>query len=144
MTNSLKSYILVAAQFSIIAFFVWYSSAWDGLATNVLTVIALIVGVWAVGTMRFRVSVLPDVLEKQKLYTGGPYRYVRHPMYSAVLLATFAWMCNRPDVFTVGAWIALIVVLVAKLNYEEKQLKNKFSNYKEYTQRTKRLIPYIY
>ena len=142
--NKSKSYLLVIAQFILIAFFVWYSSVWGGVATNILTISALIVGVWAIGTMRFRVSVLPDVLEKQKLYTGGPYNFVRHPMYTSVLLATFAWMINRLDVFTAIAWIALIIVLSVKLKYEENQLAKKFPDYKKYTQRTKRLIPYIY
>ena len=139
-----KSYLLVVAQFGLIAFFVWYCGVWGDLVSNILTYIAIAIGVWAIITMRFRVSVLPDVLDKQELFTGGPYRYIRHPMYTAVLTATFAWMLNRLDVVSVMAWLLIVIVLHIKLSYEEDQLSKKFSNYKQYKARTKRLIPYLY
>ncbi len=41
-------------------------------------------------------------------------------------------------------FLVLCVVLIIKLNWEEKMLVEKFSGYKDYMQNTKRLIPFIY
>lgn len=41
-------------------------------------------------------------------------------------------------------FLALIVVLIIKLNWEEKMLLEKFSGYKNYRERTNKLIPFIY
>lgn len=139
-----KSLILVGLQFCLIGFFVWYSNVWGGVVSNILTITALLIGLWAVVTMKFRVSVLPDVQKNQQLYMGGPYKFIRHPMYTAVLVAAFAWTLNRFDMWTIFAWFCLLVVLNVKLKYEENQLLERFSGYKNYSKHTKRLMPGVY
>ena len=94
--------------------------------------------------MRFRFSILPDASEGQELRTGGPYRFVRHPMYTAVLLAAMSLVSHRPDFASAIAWVLLLAVLLAKINIEEAQLLKKFSEYRAYQERTKKLIPWIH
>lgn len=142
--NVVRSYILVGVQFILIFFLAWYGGVFGGIVSNILLVLALLLGFWAVMTMHFRVSIFPEVRSDQQLFTGGPYRFIRHPMYTAVLLATFSWVMHRIDIISLFAWLCLLIDLMIKLFYEERLLREKFSDYEAYTMRSKRLIPWIY
>lgn len=144
MQNKYLSYSLVLAQFCLIAALVVYGGVTGSTGALILTGAAIVIGLWAVITMKFKVSVLPDVRAKQVLYTGGPYRYIRHPMYSAVLLFCLAAVYNRFNGITVILWAELLIVLMIKLRYEERQLSAKFDNYKHYMQHSKRLLPLVW
>jgi protein-S-isoprenylcysteine O-methyltransferase Ste14 len=82
----------------------------------------------------------------QKLHTGGLYRFVRHPSYFGLLLIIFAIGLHTHN------WIAFAIVMIpsfAALSYrihvEEVALRAAFGDaYKDYSRRTKRLIPGIY
>lgn len=139
-----KSHLLVGIQFMLIALIVWYCGVQGELWQNVITGMALVLGIWAITVMKFRVSVLPDVRDTQELHTGGPYRYIRHPMYTAVLLSTSVWLFNRLDSIAIVLWLLLFADLLVKLRYEEGLLLAKFPQYKEYAHNTKRLVPFIF
>ncbi len=139
-----KAYILVVLQFSMLFAIAYYCGVWGAWWQNAVTMAALGLGVWAVAAMRFSVNILPTVRQKQQLFTSGPYKYIRHPMYTAILLATSMWVLNRVDAVAVALWLALLIVLVVKLHYEETLLTKHFSGYKQYTKTTKRLIPFVY
>ena len=143
-SGSVKSTIFVTVQFVLIFVIAAGGSIWGGLAQNVLMFGAVLLGLWAIITMRLHVNIFPDVRQKQQLITAGPYRYIRHPMYTAVLLATAAWTTNGPSALTVIAWLLLLVDLHMKLTYEEKLLAKHFPEYGTYIRRTKRLIPFVY
>lgn len=144
MVRSKKSLLLVLIQFSCIAIIAVYAGVRGTLLQNLTTIAAFLLGIWAIGTMRFSVNIFPDVRQRQALFTSGPYRYIRHPMYTAVLLATLAWSTNRLDILSLFVWLALVVTLLIKISHEEKLLTNKFNNYRLYQQKTKKLIPYVY
>lgn len=140
----LRSYLLVSIQFVLIGIVAWYGGVWGDTIANGFVLAGVLIGVAAIVTMKFRVSVLPEVREGQTLYTGGPYAFVRHPMYTAVLLATFGWVLNRPDAVSIVLWLMLVVDLRIKLGHEEGALLARFPDYANYMAQTKRLIPYIY
>ncbi len=139
-----KPYILVTLQFGLLIALAWYGSIFGGWLQNTQLAIAIALGIWAIASMHFNVSVLPDVRDRQELIVTGPYTYIRHPMYTAVLLAGQAWMQNNLSFVSAIMWLALLAVLLIKLDYEETQLLAKFKTYKKYKQKTKRLIPFIY
>ena len=139
-----KSYLLVGIQFSLIAVIVWYCGVVGSPGQNIATFIAGALGIWAIATMRLKVNVLPDVRTSQALYTNGPYAYIRHPMYTAVLFATAAWVTNRFEIIAIVCWLVLLADLLYKLHYEERMLQRKFPSYSTYMQHTKRLIPFVY
>jgi protein-S-isoprenylcysteine O-methyltransferase Ste14 len=82
---------------------------------------------------------------EQEVVSTGPYRVVRHPMYSAIAVN---------GVFTalaLGSWMALlavagtIVVLIARLLDEETMLRRELPGYPEYCARVKwRLAPGVF
>ncbi|ANA41733.1 hypothetical protein A2G06_16455 (plasmid) [Geobacter anodireducens] len=80
------------------------------------------------------------------LVVTGPYRYVRHPSYTGLLL-TFLGLAVLTN-----NWIGLIVLTVPvffavsyRIRVEESVMSDEFgSDYAEYCSRTKKLIPLVY
>lgn len=138
------SYLLVLLQFGLLFGLIFIGGVFGTPLAIVAVVLALLLGAWAIIAMHFSVSVLPDVRESQELIQAGPYKYIRHPMYTAVLLIGVAPVINKHSVLVYALWLALLVVLVIKLQYEERQLSAKFSTYKTYMSHTKRLVPFLY
>ena len=85
------------------------------------------------------------VKQQHELIRGGPYAYVRHPIYSGLLLAFIGTAIVR------GEWRAVLAVLIAfaalwrKLRLEERWMIETFGDqYRRYRERTAALIPFIF
>lgn len=105
----------------------------------------LFVGLSAIYVMRVsKLHITPDVDKKAKLVTNGPYKYIRHPMYTAVLLVCFGLLLTNTTVFTSTFFFLLTIDLVVKLFYEEQLLDAYFDNYEAYKKKTFRIIPYVF
>jgi protein-S-isoprenylcysteine O-methyltransferase Ste14 len=79
-----------------------------------------------------------------ELITSGPYRHVRHPMYTGGLIAAIgsAVVCG-------GAFVFLLVLLggifLWRVGAEDKLMERQFPNdYPAYKRRTKALIPFVW
>ncbi len=94
------------------------------------------------GLRNFRV--FPEVPQHGKLIVCGPYRWVRHPMYTSLLLITMAWMIEQPLPWRMILWVGLVVTLSVKLRYEESLLIERFPEYDAYRRQAKRLIPLVW
>jgi protein-S-isoprenylcysteine O-methyltransferase Ste14 len=144
--SRLASYTLVAIQFACLI-----AIALTGpiLARNPLLLTmeaaAVLLGVWALLTVRIgNVHVVPDPRLGATLVRSGPYRWIRHPMYAALLLGALALVLESPTPLRWGLLVVLLIDLVVKLHYEERILLDHFAGYAEYMAASKRLIPYIY
>lgn len=89
-------------------------------------------------------NIRPLIKEGGILITKGPYRIIRHPMYTAQILAVIPLIVESFTYYRLIAILALTIVLVVKIEYEEKLLKQHFKGYNDYTKKTKKLIPFIY
>lgn len=99
---------------------------------------------WAIVTMGRHINISPKLKENAPLRTSGPYRFVRHPMYLALMVFCAAYVLNDFSIYTLAIWSALLLVLAIKVHYEERILRARFSDYQSYSQKTKRIIPYIF
>jgi len=77
------------------------------------------------------------------LVTTGPYRWIRHPMYTSVLLgaAALALMSEPPAGWLV--WSALAMVLLVKSILEERWMREQHLDYDAYRVETNRFIPWV-
>lgn len=113
---------------------------WVGVGVAVLGFALL---QWAHVALSRNWSDRPRLLNDQQLVTTGPYRWVRHPIYTAFLLilsAPFLLSAN----WVIGLlWIASTALEVAaRVRYEEALLAAHFGdNYRDYMAHTGRLLP---
>ena len=96
MRISPKSLVLVGAQLVCLAYLL-VSGPWlASIGWVWLEIIGLYLGAWAIYTMKLRnLRIAPEVARGARLVTTGPYRFIRHPMYSAVLLITVSLVLSR-------------------------------------------------
>lgn len=80
----------------------------------------------------------------QTLQTGGPYRWVRHPVYLGWVLGAFGAAHMTADRLTFA--VITTAYLVAAVPWEERALVRTFGDdYARYAQRVRwRIIPYVY
>ena len=87
---------------------------------------------------------LPRPKPDAVLVQTGPYRLVRHPIYSGASLASLGWALFR------GRWAALFAAVVALLFFdakatrEEAWLAERFAEYPAYRRAVRKLVPFVY
>ena len=113
---------------------------WTGFG---LTLVGLLFSVWARNHLGKNWSQVVAIKEGQQLITSGPYAFVRHPIYSGLLLAF-------GSAVALGQWRGLLAVALVfgvlwrKISLEEKWLRVQFGDsYDSYCRRVRALVPYI-
>ena len=100
---------------------------------------------WARYTLGRNWSLAAQLKHEHEVVQSGPYRFVRHPIYSGLLLAFMG------TAVMIGEWRALVAFAIIfcsflyKFRVEERLLRVHFGDgYLQYHARTKALIPGIY
>lgn len=107
--------------------------------------VSITLGLWAIVSMKIRnLQIFPEPKIDAVFIARGPYKFIRHPMYTSVLLFTFSYTLKDLTIATAVVWIALLTDLLLKIRFEENLLETKFPEYPDYKSKTKRLIPFIY
>lgn len=91
-------------------------------------------------------SISLEIREKHELISAGPYALIRHPMYTSFLLMALG------QAFLLANWVVGIAGLVGfailfflRVDKEEQMMLEFFGpQYRDYMDRTKRIIPYLY
>lgn len=94
-------------------------------------------------SLRRSLTVVPIPKEEGKLSTTGLYRYVRHPMYSSVLLFALGIALHSGSAIKYLLVASLYVLFHMKSVYEERYLRLKYPDYAQYSDRIPRFIPFI-
>jgi protein-S-isoprenylcysteine O-methyltransferase Ste14 len=149
-SDGLLGSALVALQLGLMAVVAWLAApsfvrAPLPLAPWALLLGAAALGGWALSANRpGNFNILPTPRPGGQLVQSGPYRWIRHPMYSAVLLVAAA--CAWVDA-SAWAWVAmaaLVAVLTVKAGLEERWMAEKHSGYADYCGRSNRFVPGIF
>ncbi len=141
----MMSNVLVGIQFCTITAIVLFGTTPDGWFARSVAVSGLLLGITSIVSMRpDNLRILPEPKPNARFVTTGPYRVVRHPMYTSVLLFTFAFIGTDRRVLLSVLWIILAVVLIKKLSIEERLLTERFPEYDPYRRRTWKLFPFIF
>jgi len=111
----------------------------------VLMLLGIAVRQWAIAVLGRFFSLNVRVVEDHRVVDKGPYRLVRHPSYTGVLI-TFIGISLAVQSF--AALLVLLTVFTISFGYrmrvEEKTLLTELGdNYANYMKRTKRIIPYL-
>lgn len=91
-------------------------------------------------------SVSLELKQEHRLVTSGVYRHLRHPMYTAF------WLMALAQALLLSNWMAGLAGLVGfgtlyvlRVGEEERMMEEAFGEeYRLYSARTKRIIPFVY
>lgn len=87
---------------------------------------------------------LPRPRENATLVQTGPYRIVRHPIYSGLIMMVWGWAIYNHDWLLIGYAVLTFIFFDLKSRREERWLKDKFAEYAAYQSRVRKLIPFMY
>ncbi|ALE51883.1 hypothetical protein SP60_00580 [Candidatus Thioglobus autotrophicus] len=137
--------IYVVIQFSCIIYLILNTQYehFDFTAL-ILLLVALIIGLTAVVNMKVsNLNIMPTLKKSHQLRTNGIYQFIRHPMYTSVLLLCLALMLSNVHYISQVVMLILLIDLILKSRFEEKLLIERFENYPAYQQKTGRFIPFL-
>jgi protein-S-isoprenylcysteine O-methyltransferase Ste14 len=109
----------------------------------VVLVVGLSLAVWARRALGKNWGMPMARKQRPELVTTGPYRFVRHPIYSGLLLALVGTAIASGLIWLFVMALAAIYFIYSALS-EERIMSKKFPGaYPVYKQRTKMLIPFV-
>lgn len=144
--NRIKSILLVSLQFVFIFLLLLGSPLANiSLLAYAFIILSILLALWAIATMhKSKLRIRPEPSPDATLITAGPYRFIRHPMYAAILLGSTGLLIHQFTWLRLSIALALATVLLIKMIWEEKMLLQKFDDYDTYMKSTKRLCPFIF
>ena len=114
--------------------------------TVTFAVVSVAIVMAAVKTLGKEWSVTARVVEGHNLATRGPYRFVRHPIYTGMLgmllatgLAISYWFA------LVGALVVFFIGTIIRVRSEERLLREQFGpEFEDYARRVPAMLPGVY
>ena len=142
----LKIYSLVTFGFAVLGltFLIFTRQL---LSTNLIGMIFQVLAaglmIWARITFGIRSFHASANTTSGKLVTNGPYKWLRHPIYAAIIY--FVWIGVFSHIFIDAIAVATLisVSLIARMLLEEKFLKSEYGEYKTYSKHAYLLIPFL-
>lgn len=111
------------------------------VAADVLQLAGLAFAVWSLRTLGRSFSILA---EARAVVDRGPYRWVRHPLYVAEVLASAGLALHGATPAAVLSVVVLAVLQVYRAGKEEAVLAGALPGYAAYQARTARLVPGLF
>jgi steroid 5-alpha reductase family enzyme len=78
------------------------------------------------------------------LVTVGPYRFIRHPIYTAACLFGWAGMLGNWSARSALLGGLLFAGALVRMFCEERLVRDLYPEYREYARATKRMVPYVF
>jgi protein-S-isoprenylcysteine O-methyltransferase Ste14 len=105
---------------------------------------AFLTGFWSARSLGHSLTPYPRPLADGEFVARGPYRYARHPIYGAVLLAAAGWALAWQSLWGLAFLPLFFAFFDLKARREERWLAEKYPEYAEYRQRVRKFFPGIY
>ncbi len=96
---------------------------------------------WSVWTLRFLGRNLSVLAQARDVVDRGPYRWVRHPLYTGEIVSSLGLAFTVGTAAAVAIWLALLALQVYRALREEQLLLHTLPGYRGYRGRTAALLP---
>ncbi len=152
MVNKIKlrDFLFVGIQFFLLAlFFVDFTNSnideitflkYPGLVISISGFLIILI---AILQLNKNLTRFPTPIEKGNLIQTVLYKYVRHPIYTGIFLATLGMGLFNTSLWQLSISIILLMFFYYKSNYEETMLIEKYKDYDTYKKSTGRFFPII-
>ena len=115
---------------------------WSGAGLSAFMIPSLY---WMFISLGLNITTTTNTRPEHTLVTTGPYRWIRHPLYTFGLLFWLGISLLMANWFLPLTITALLAVLVKRTATEEEQLLERFGDsYRDYRSRTGRFFPHIF
>ena len=108
-----------------------------------LQVAAAALMLWARATFGMRSFHAAASPTEGGLVTGGPYRFVRHPIYAATLLFVWAGVAGHGTILSALTATVATAAVAVRILTEEQLVVEAYPEYATYARRTRRIIPFV-
>lgn len=148
MIASKKDILFVVAQFILFAAYLFefpglrLSYPDDADVINlILAGLGIVIIIIAIFQLNKNLSPFPTPVKNSELVVTGLFSYVRHPIYSGILITTFFIAIYLNSGYKLIIFVFLAILFYYKSEFEEKQLEKRFPGYKSYKAGTGRFYP---
>jgi len=106
----------------------------------------LTIGLRGITAMKLdNLNIQPEVKQNAVFISNGPYRLIRNPMYTGLLIFFGISVFTNFNYLRLSVLTVLTIVLLMKIFMEERFLSERFEKeYLDYKKKTYRLIPFIF
>jgi protein-S-isoprenylcysteine O-methyltransferase Ste14 len=135
----LPLYLLFPSSFLLfqMPFPVWLQ--WFGVGLGFLSVPFL---AWVHYVLDKSWSVTLKLQTDHRLVTSGPYRRIRHPMYTVFIMYELSWVLVSANLLFLVYYVLSVLLIAVRIPREERMMLEKFGEeYRVYMKRTGRLLP---
>ena len=150
MKLGVKDIAYVGIQFALFLAYLYDVPFLHFILPNIIKEIFIVVSILGIGIVLFsmlqlniHLSPFPSPKKGSKLIQNGLYKYVRHPIYTGILITLFGYGLYTSSSYRLIISLTLLVLFYFKSRYEEARLQRNFSDYKSYQENTGRFFPKI-
>ena len=137
----LPLYLLFPSSFLLfqMPFPIWLR--WFGVGLGFLSIPFLL---WVHYVLDEEWSITLKFQTDHKLVTSGPYRRIRHPMYTALIVYELSWVLVSAGFLFFVYYVITVLLMIVRIPREERMMVEKFGEeYRSYMKRTGRLLPHF-
>jgi len=132
---------MTASIYTILWVFGTEPQGWFSLDTLPLEILGI--GLFFIGGILVMLGWSKIFKNRENLVTDGIYKYVRHPQYTGILLATLSLIIYRFSPISALLWPVLVIIYYRLAKKEEKEVEQEFGEkYREYRRKVSMFIPF--
>jgi len=114
---------------------------WFGIGFGFLSIPFLL---WVHYVLDEEWSITLKLQTGHRLVTSGPYRRIRHPMYTALIMYELSWVLVSASLLFLVYYVITVILMIVRIPKEERMMLENFGEeYRSYMKRTGRLLPHF-
>jgi protein-S-isoprenylcysteine O-methyltransferase Ste14 len=133
--------LMVAGLVGLLSLHALFAHTPAGITVQAAAVLLMIWARMTFGRRSFHASADPT---EGGLVTTGPYRFIRHPIYTAACLFGWAGAVSNWSAPAGVLGVMMMVGAIVRMLCEERLVVERYPEYQEYARTTRRMVPFIF